>query len=45
VPAGSFAAGALAALFGAPATLALMGATLVAIAALAVARLPSVRAL
>jgi predicted MFS family arabinose efflux permease len=43
VPAGSFAAGALAALLGAPATLALMGALLVAIAALAAVRLPSLR--
>lgn len=45
VPAGSFAAGALASLIGAPATLALMGAATTAIALLALLRIKSLRAL
>jgi MFS family permease len=45
VPAGSFAAGATAALIGAPAALALMGASVTAIALLAIVRVKSLRAL
>lgn len=45
VPAGSFAAGGIAALIGAPATVALMGALIAGIAALAIARVGSLRTL